>query len=238
MTSTATDRNQKHFIDTATEFFQTIFEPSLNAGYGEIEIRTFPKNKPSQQFFCKSESEAALTAGNLCNNGIDVYFGVNPRTGGGGKKENVHYLAAFHAEVDYGGDGHKKKGVYQTYDEALSGIDGFSMKPTIVNHSGGGFHCYWVLNTPLGVEKMGLKLLESVNKALLRHMGGDDGTHDISRVLRVPGTFNFKLPDNPREVVSLWMDGPKYEFEDFQWLIEDQQRHDSHIHHQFSKTIQ
>ena len=71
---------------------------------------------------------------------------------------------------------------------------------------------------PLGGRKMGVKLLESVNKALLRNMGGDDGTHDISRVLRVPGTFNFKLPDNPREVTSIWMDGPKYEFEDFLWL--------------------
>jgi len=102
MISTATDKNQEHFIDNTTEFFQTLFEPALNAGYGEIEIRTFPKNQAPQQFFCKSESEAALTAGNLCNKGIDVYVGVNPRTGEAGKKENVHYLATFHAEVDYG----------------------------------------------------------------------------------------------------------------------------------------
>jgi hypothetical protein len=44
MISTATNKNQKHFIDNTTEFFQTLFEPALNAGYGEIEIRTFPKN--------------------------------------------------------------------------------------------------------------------------------------------------------------------------------------------------
>ena len=81
----------------------------------------------------------------------------------------------------------------------------------------------------LGVEqpregrRKGIKLIESVNKALLKHLGGDGGTQDISRVLRVPGTFNFKLPDNPREVTSIWMDGPKYDFDDFLWLIEEQQ---------------
>ena len=197
MISTATDKNQEHFIDNATEFFQTIFEPTLIAGYGEIEIRIFPKDKPAQQFFFNSESQATLVSGNLCNNGIDVYFGVNPRTGGAGKKENVHYLAAFHAEIDYGEDGHKKDGVYQTYDETLAAVKAFEMKPTIVNHSGGGFHCYWVLNTPLKVEERGVELLEDVNKALLQHLGGDSGSHDISRVLRVPGTFNFKLPKNP-----------------------------------------
>ena len=110
MTSTAIIQNQSQFINNATEFFQTIFEPTLNSGHGDIEIRTFPKDRPSQQFFCKSESEAALTAGNLCNSGIDVYFGVNPRVGNAGKKENVHYLVAFHAEVDYGTDGHKQEG--------------------------------------------------------------------------------------------------------------------------------
>ena len=52
-------------------------------------------------------------------------------------------------------------------------------------------------------------------------MGGDGGTHDISRVLRVPGTFNFKLPDNPREVTTIWMDGPKYSYDEFLWLAEE-----------------
>jgi len=190
MISTATDKNQEHFFDNATEFFQAIFEPALNAGYGEIEIRIFPKNQAPKQFFCKSESDAALVSGNLCNSGIDVYFGVNPRVGNAGKKQNVHYLVAFHAEVDYGTDGHDKKAIHQTCEEAIAAINAFKMKPTIVNHSGGGFHCYWVLNTPLKVEGRDVELFENVNKALLRHLGGDGGTHDISRVLRVPGTFN------------------------------------------------
>jgi putative DNA primase/helicase len=48
-------------------------------------------------------------------------------------------------------------------------------------------------------------------------------TQDITRVLRVPGTFNFKLAGNPREVSNLWLDGPIYSYECFQWLTEDDQ---------------
>ena len=50
----------------------------------------------------------------LCSH---TYFGVNPRIGGKGKKENVHFLTAFHAEVDYGKVGHKKP---NTIDLVLS----------------------------------------------------------------------------------------------------------------------
>jgi putative DNA primase/helicase len=223
MNTSAIIQNQQQFLGNATGFFNTLFEPSFNAEAGHIEIRTFPKGQPPQQFHCQSEVEAAQIAYKLCNSGIDVYFGINPRVGDAGKKENVHFLAAFHAEIDYGADGHKKNPIYATYDEALSAITVFRMKPTIVNHSGGGFHCYWALSNPVKVTEKGIELLESLNKALLRLLGGDTGTHDISRVLRVPGTFNFKLPDNPREVVNVWLDGPSYSFEDFEWLLAEDQ---------------
>ena len=39
---------------------------------------------------------------NLCKQGFNVYCGVNPRVDEGGKKENVHYLTSFHADIDYG----------------------------------------------------------------------------------------------------------------------------------------
>ena len=81
-------------------------------------------------------------------------------------------------------------------------------------HTGGGFHCYWVLSNPLKVEDYGLETLEGINKGLSLALGGDS-TQDIGHVFRVPGTYNFKNPDHPRlaEVVSI--SGRKYSFEDF-----------------------
>jgi len=205
------DKND--FIMMALDFFNELFEPSFNSECGNIEIRTF---KPATQNFYASEMDAAEQAYHFLQRGIDVYFGVNPRVGNAGKKENVHYLSAFHAEVDYGKTGHKKVSPCETYDEALQSIQSFNPEPTVIVHSGGGFHCYWVLSNPVKVSDIGIDVLEGINKNLSRKLGGDPGTHDISRVLRVPGTLNLKLKDNPRPVTLVLSTHRRYNYENFQ----------------------
>jgi putative DNA primase/helicase len=214
MNNYITDKD--NFIATASDFFNELFEPSFNNECGDIEIRTF---NPVTQNFCKSEPGAAEAAYIFCNQGYDVYFGVNPRCGNGGKKENIHYLSAFHAEIDYGTAGHKKESPSSTYEQALSVIQLFTPEPTVIIHSGGGFHCYWVLSNPVKVMDIGIDVLESVNRALCQKLGGDPGTHDISRVLRIPGTFNFKIPDNPRPVTLVSNSHRKYDYQDFEQFI-------------------
>ena len=240
MNSKPIDKN--NFISTASDFFIELFESSFNSGCGNIEIRTFDKNNYATQNFFASEPEAAKQVYQLLQQGIDVYFGVNPRTGNGGSKENVHYLSAFHAEIDYGTVGHEKSSIHQTYEEALDAIQSFKPEPTIILHSGGGFHCYWVLSNPLKVSDVGVKVLESINKALIKKLGGDPGTHDISRVLRVPGTFNFKVPDNPRPVSLIVNNHKKYSLKDFEQFISvetpaDKPKQVNNVVNQQSQTI-
>jgi len=71
-----------------------------------------------------------------------------------------------------------------------------------------------VTNSDRG-EKVGVERLENINKSLSLKLGGDQGTQDISRVLRLPGTYNFKLENNPREVTVVKDDGPAYCLDDF-----------------------
>jgi len=66
---------------------------------------------------------------------------------------------------------------------------------------------------------IGISTLESINKNLSQKLGGDPGTQDISRVLRVPGTFNFKIPENPRPVTIVSNTHRRYECSDFQEFI-------------------
>ena len=212
-------KNKAEFELTAQTFLDKIFNPVLKNNLGDIEIRTFPKRQRSEQYFCQTAKEAAEIAFDLCNSGIDVYFGVNPRTGKAGKKENVHYVTAFHAEVDYGTDGHKKKSDYENYDEAIKTITKFYPQPTLINHSGGGLHCYWVFRNPVKTDEIGVKELESINKYFLKQLGGDKGTHNLDRVLRIPSTYNFKLLDNPREVRVVHTNGPVYDLDDFKPFI-------------------
>ena len=208
-------KNKAEFETTAQTFLDKIFNPVLENNIGDIEVRTFPNGQWPEQYFCQTAKEASEIAFNLCNSGVDVYFGVNPRTGKAGKKENVHYVSAFHAEVDYGTDGHKKKSDYENYDEAIKAITKFNPQPTLINLSGGGLHCYWLLSAPVKTDDIGVDKLESINKYFLQQLGGDKGTHNLDRVLRIPGTYNFKLPDNPREVRVVHSNGPVYDFDDF-----------------------
>ena len=210
------DDKQK-FMDQAMEFFTCLLDAPLSQERGEIEIRVFP-NRIGQQHFVKSEESAAEIAYVLCNQGIDVYFGVNSRMGRGGGKDNVHWVNAFHVEIDYGTLGHKKESPHETREDALAAITAFPMEPSIIVHSGGGYHCYWVLLNPVKVMLIGLDNIESINRALSASLVGDTAT-DISRLLRVPGTFNLKIPDNPRPVTVESYSGKRYQYEDFAHLV-------------------
>jgi len=216
--STQCIHDKEGFNKTAGSFLTSMFSQSLTQGLGQIELRVFPKNQRPHQDFFTSIDDAVNRAYELCIRGIDVYVGVNPRNGGGGRKENIDYIAAFHAEIDYGHAGHKKKPIYKSYDEAYRAIDEFSPAPTLINHSGGGFHCYWLLHPPVAVKEVGIEYLENINKSLSMNLGGDQGTHDISRVLRVPGTCNFKVADKPREVTVIKDNGQIYPLEDFKYF--------------------
>lgn len=211
--------DKQAFMNTATEFLNSIFNIALANRLGEIELRIFRKGGPTMQHFFTTIEETAERAHEVCNSGLDVYFGVNLRKGGGGKKDNVHYVNAFHAEVDYGSDGHKKECQHKTIEEALNAIEDFSPAPSIIIHSGGGFHCYWLLRNPIDVKEIGVSNIENINRNLSLKLGGDSGTHNIDRILRVPGTFNFKLSDNPRPVRSISNTRKTYSYEDYQEFV-------------------
>lgn len=83
--------------------------------------------------------------------------------------------------------------------------------PSALISSGGGLHVYWIFDTPMTIPEwkpyaLGLKELAQRN-GLLADLGV---TADPARVLRVPGTFNRKLENNPRPVkIIAW--GPDYD---------------------------
>ncbi|MBI4923010.1 MAG: hypothetical protein HY834_14795 [Devosia nanyangense] len=63
--------------------------------------------------------------------------------------------------------------------------------PSVIVDTGGGLQCYWLLDTP---EPVTPDLLpERANEHLIAVLGGDPGTFEVNRPLRLPGTTN--LPD-------------------------------------------
>lgn len=62
----------------------------------------------------------------------------------------------------------------------------FVPEPTLVD-SGNGFQCIWRLEQPT----TDLDAVEGANRAIASALGGDPGTWNCDRILRLPGTTNF-----------------------------------------------
>lgn len=130
------------------------------------------------------------------------------------KKENVQMLKAFWLDIDCGptkADIDEKTGRPKGYIDQVTGLSALKdfckhiglPKPILVN-SGRGIHVYWELDrevTPAEWEPVASKL----RKLCYTHeLHVDTGVFETARVLRVPGTFNFKDdPPNPVTVMSV-----------------------------------
>ncbi len=87
--------------------------------------------------------------------------------------------------------------------------------PTALVGSGGGMHAHWISDRDLKPEEW-QPYAEGLKQAALKFFGNriDAGvTGDSARVLRVPGTFNYKLTNNPRPVKLLYLAPKDYHFE-------------------------
>lgn len=116
------------------------------------------------------------------------FFGVATRSrvaGGGGN--NIGTLTALIADIDF-----KLRGE-QAAAEAISHC---AEPPSIIVNTGGGFHCYWLLDTPMHDMARAASLLRRWGKLI----PDSDIVFDLPRVLRLPGTLNRKY-DPPRETV-------------------------------------
>jgi hypothetical protein len=133
--------------------------------------------------------------------GTNVYFGVNPctsipPTNAAGElapesaiRSQNEYIAALnclYAEFD-------AKDFSHSLDETLAHVRGLAVPPSVLVASGGGYHCYWLLVEPFVLDTPEKRQRAvDVQRDWVTLVGGDDAAKDIARVLRVPGTLNYK----------------------------------------------
>lgn len=86
-------------------------------------------------------------------------------------------------------------------------------KPSIaIESSPGRFVGLWFIDKTM---------TESLNRRLTYHLEADHGGWDLTQVLRVPGTVNYKYSSTPA-VRLLWDDGPQYKERDIERLLPDE----------------
>jgi len=174
-------------------FFKVLFQ-RVN---GYVEIKTIKEGQAKRYFYPTSDLErltSDLTSAPEFKD-TNVFFGTCPRKERKGKEENVNEIACVWVDLDY----YKEK-TEKLRTKKLKKLKAFDLRPSIVINSGRGLQLYWLLDKvyPIENEKERLRIKGYV-RGLSRTLGGDP-TFDLVRVLRVPGTVNFKQPNNPLPV--------------------------------------
>ena len=133
----------------------------------------------------------------------NVFFAVAKyATDANRTKANVKAVKAFWLDLDCGKDKavpNPKTGIpggYLTQPEAAKALQGFctlvGLPLPIVVNSGRGLHVYWVLTTEITREEWE-PVAERLRELCLTHkFYVDNAVFEVARILRIPGTYNFK----------------------------------------------
>ena len=172
----------------------------------------------------KTIQEVEVEADRLVANGVDVFFGCGKFiTDENRDAANCGLMKSFFLDIDCGEDKAKpnKRGRIKGYIDQATGMQALKElcktlnlpRPTVVN-SGRGWHVYWPLTEAVPKDKW-LPVAETFKAKCLEHKFIVDPAvpADAARVLRIPGTKNFK-DTPPHDVVLMHLSEPM-EFDDF-----------------------
>ena len=181
--------------------------------YAIVGIKGTGKNADVRQELVATREEADALIERFDKAGRNVFFGVAKyATGSNRTKENVKGLKAFWLDIDCGpskADVNPETGRPDGYIDQSTGLQTLRTfcktvglpTPTLVS-SGGGIHAYWPLERE--VSRRDWEPVAERFKAVCRAQNFyvDDKVFEVARILRVPGTFNYK-EDEPRPVSFL-----------------------------------
>lgn len=176
-------------MSSTYRFFKTLF-PNFSSGF--VEIRVFRSSGPARQFFFPTISRLVRVLPRIVreNESANICFSVAPRAQRKGTKDAIKRIPVVWVDLDLKD--------FPTRKDAIDRIRNFPMRPTVIVDSGHGWHLYWRLSRQIRIrDASDVSLMESRLKGLARALGGDQNSTDLSRVLRVPGSWNRKNPSSP-----------------------------------------
>lgn len=131
------------------------------------------------------------------------------------------------ADIDIKGPAHKAENLPPDLDAALAIANCAELVPSLIVHSGNGIQAWWVFREPVVFEDEGhiqaaADLVQRWQGILSTHAKKSgyriDATHDLARVMRLPGTFNLKDRKNPKPV-TFTDSGHRYDPSDFLEIV-------------------
>lgn len=195
---------QKIRIAESFDFFNMLFGKLSKSYFGYlIKFKDYTK---IYAFNVTDENEReamAYKAIELSDCGVDVWHSVNPVSveptdNKRGDEKSVSYQTAVVVDIDIRSDAHKgdPSKLAADFDEAKSFLP---FTPSLIIDSGYGLHAYYIFDTPIKISDDNREEIKRRNNLLLdvirQRANGKkiDGVGDLPRILRTPGTFNYKL---------------------------------------------
>jgi hypothetical protein len=214
-------------VDQIATFLQSIF-----GGKPEDLVILIWLLDGKRSLWCSSVEEAVRAASSHADQ--DVYVGVGlapPEAKSWGPHRRcdagtIVGLPGLWIDVDWASPVHAKSNLPPNEDAALGLIAAMGPRPTVLVRTGHGiqawwlFHEIWIFEHPGDWARAADAIIrwQATLRARAEARGWTvDATHDLARVLRVPGTTNTKA--KPVPVDLLLHDGPRYELSDLEGFM-------------------
>lgn len=159
-------------------FYRDLFEGSKDF----IEVRLIKADEKPKQIFLTYKELLHYTPPTDWN----VYIGVFQRGKKRGRAEDCTTTNAIYLDFD----GMELTEIQYRID--MAGIP----EPSLIVHSGHGYHCYWLLTESAGQE------VQPIIKAMQERLNADPKAVDVPRILRVPDTMNLKGEPVQAELIN------------------------------------
>lgn len=111
--------------------------------------------------------------------------------------------------VDYD----SKTQVYPSKDAFIEAVASSGIAPTKIVDSGNGVHVYW------RVQHMDAMAYLRFQRRLMRLLNTDEAVGQIFQLMRLPGTKNTKIKDNPVDCIELYTSDTVYTAEELDGLL-------------------
>ncbi|UCE52500.1 MAG: primase alpha helix C-terminal domain-containing protein, partial [Desulfobacterales bacterium] len=202
------------------------------AAGGFLAIHSLPSNRTRfYDLFVKGELEKSVKEISSSNGQQNIYHTMGllkiPPVKGRGEQANVIAIPGLWMDFDVKGGNHKNQNLPGSIDECREFIKTLEHQPSIIVASGGGLHGYWLFDKILyfnndeernKVRKLSKIFQQSVNLKAAANGWEFDDTSDLIRLLRIPGTLNYKDRKKPKNVKILNINDRKYSIDQFENL--------------------
>lgn len=185
------------------EFLQTLSDRCE----GFIELRALPSRAHT---FVRPGDLESVDNFALSHGHENVYLGIATRRDASrGDLLHCLHLPALFVDIDF-------KAVPK--DNAHAAVKRFALRPSIAVRTGGGVHLYWLLREPMDLTAEAARAKDLLRRLAI-DLGGDLGSAEPARILRLPGSSNHKYMP-PRPVVLTHLDSSlRYNPNDFDSLL-------------------